>query len=132
MKYIWVYAFCSIFVVLLCSSYLSFIEPPESFTNSSITGISDSSNNIISFSNNLDVQYHVQEQQLRTIYDQPMIITPLKADNGSIIPVKMEKPQPFPLYYTPGTFRYGASSFVPNYEDTVRLSNAKGPLFFSS
>ena len=41
---------------------------------------------------------------------------------GNKILIPYNKSQGFPTYYTPGTYKYGANIYVPNYEETVYLS----------
>lgn len=67
-------------------------------------------------------QYHPSEEtiQKNTNYEENIFY--VKGSDGKPIPVKFAKTQSYPIYYTPGSFPYGASNYIPNYEDAVKLS----------
>ena len=77
------------------------------------------------FSSNAFVEYHVSEDILRKSTQHTMRGMNLIDENGQQVVMDFEPTQVFPVYYTPGSFPYGASAFVPSYEEAVKLSEVK-------
>jgi hypothetical protein len=74
-------------------------------------------------SNNYDVNYHDSIKTILNSEDTNPVFGPnLKADGVSL----SFPQQPDPTYYTPGSFVFGPSNYVPNYEDSVYLSRTSG------
>lgn len=80
-------------------------------------------------SDNLNVQYH---DDVNTIISQAGIDNPsfnnliVSDQNGVMQSIPYASSQSLPTYYSPGSFVFGASSYVPNYEDSVYLSRTTG------
>jgi len=75
--------------------------------------------------NNYDVLYHDDENTIKSqsgIYGTSFGTTMVLDNCGNKILIPYNKSQGFPTYYTPGTYKYGANIYVPNYEETVYLS----------
>lgn len=79
-------------------------------------------------SNNSFVEYHVSEDILRKSSQHTLKGMQLIDENGVQVVMDFEPTQVFPVYYIPGSFLYGASAYVPTYEDTVKLSLVKSKL----
>lgn len=73
--------------------------------------------------NNYDMQYHDEiDINSQSITGKTMV----RDKNGKMVlmtgPIKMVGP----TFYTPGTFKYGPKTYIPNYEDTIILSQYSG------
>ena len=74
-------------------------------------------------SNNYDVNYHDSIKTILNSEDTNQVFGPNLKEDG----VSVSFPQqPDPIYYTPGSFVFGPSNYVPNYEDSVYLSRTSG------
>jgi hypothetical protein len=74
-------------------------------------------------SNNYDVNYHDSIKTILNSEDPNPVFGPnLNADGVSV----SFPQQPDPTYYTPGSFVFGPSNYVPNYEDSIYLSRTSG------
>ena len=91
-------------------------------------GISDTSNNITDISYNADPYYNVQYHA--DTYDVSGDINKGTAyvvdKSGNIIALPPTGLEVTPTYYQPGSYRFGASTYVPNYEDSIYLSQTTG------
>ena len=72
-------------------------------------------------------QYHQSEEAIRKNTNYKENVFYVKGKDGNMVPVQFAKTQPYPVYYTPGSFRYGASNYIPTYEDAVKLSKIDFP-----
>lgn len=74
-------------------------------------------------SDNLDMQYHDDLQSIgsNNIYNTKMGSAKVYDVKGDLIDVVSNAVQDKIVYYQPGSFKYGASSYVPYYEDSVFL-----------
>ena len=75
--------------------------------------------------NNYDVLYHDTEESIKYqsgIYGTSIGTTMVLDPCGNKVLIPYSKPQGFPTYYNPGSYKYGANTYVPNYEDSVYLS----------
>lgn len=72
-------------------------------------------------SNNYDVQYHETPEQLAL--DDPSIAIDA---SGKAYTQSDTNPQGNTIYYEPGSYLFGASTYVPNYQDSVYLSKLTG------
>jgi hypothetical protein len=72
-------------------------------------------------SNNYDVQYHETPEQLAL--NDPRIAIDA---SGKAYTQSDTNPQGNAIYYEPGSYLFGASTYVPNYEDSVYLSKLTG------
>jgi hypothetical protein len=87
--------------------------------------------------NNYDVLYHDEEQTIISqggVYGAGIDSTMVLDSCGNKVLIPYSKTQGFPIYYKPGTYKYGANTYVPNYEDSVYLSKMNNikPLPISS
>jgi hypothetical protein len=77
-----------------------------------------------------DVQYHDDINTIKAKEDEQYGLTSrtitVKDTSGNTFILKVPEIQGSTLYYEPGTYRFGASSYVPNYEDSVYLSKTTG------
>ena len=83
------------------------------------TAYSDSYNTVFH-----DSPEDIQEQL--NVYIPPLQNVPVTDNNGNSIKVSIPKYLGAYTYYTPGSYKYSASSFVPSYEDSVYLSRSIG------
>lgn len=75
-------------------------------------------------SNNYNVQYH-EDPSMNTDALSPENGTWVN-NNGKIIYVDWQNQPSYVTYYTSGAYPYGASSYVPTYEESVYLSKTTG------
>jgi len=75
-------------------------------------------------SDNLNVEYHDDLQKINPngIYNTTMGNAKVYDVNGNLVNVVSNEVQGNIVYYQPGSFKYGATSYVPYYEDSVFLS----------
>ena len=77
-----------------------------------------------------DVQYHDDINTIKAKEDAQYGLTSrtitVKDTSGNTFILKVPDIQGSTLYYEPGSYRFGASSYVPNYEDSVLLSKTTG------
>jgi hypothetical protein len=86
-------------------------------------------NNVKYDSNNYNVEYHDDlndKNAQKGIYDTKFGSMFVKSNEGTIIEVPYKENQVLPTYYEPGSFVYNASSYVPNYEDSILLTKTLG------
>lgn len=78
--------------------------------------------------NRYDIEYH---SSLNDIYGINSKINPLQANlqdvsikdnNGNDINIQISNTLGNPLYYIPGTYKYGSANYIPSYEDSIYLS----------
>ena len=75
---------------------------------------------------NVDVEYHDDLQAAGSygIYKTNMGSSNVYDVNGNLVNVVSNAVQGNIVYYQPGSYKYGASSYVPYYEDSVFLSRS--------
>ena len=75
---------------------------------------------------NIDIEYHDNLQQTggNSIYNTQMGTQKVYDVNGNLIDVVSNAVQGNIVYYQPGSYKYGAASYVPYYEDSVFLSRS--------
>jgi hypothetical protein len=79
--------------------------------------------------NNYNVQYHDSIDDLNSqkgIYDLSFGSMVVLDKSGNKVAIPYVKGQALPTYYQPGSFIFGSSNYVPNYEDSVYLSRTTG------
>ena len=67
--------------------------------------------------------YHDTEEQIRKDNKHKMNVFYVKGANGKPLAINMETTQNLPTFYTPGSFQYSASTYVPTYADGVQLGS---------
>ena len=72
---------------------------------------------------NVFPDYHDTEKQIRLDNKHKMNVFYVKGADGKPVGINMETTQNLPTFYTPGSFQYSASNYVPTYEDSVNLSS---------
>ena len=80
-------------------------------------------------SNKFDIQYHNTIDDISKqngVYDLSFGTMIVFDKYGNEIAIPYVPGQATPTYYQAGSFTYGASSYVPNYEDSVYLSRTTG------
>lgn len=70
----------------------------------------------------LDNPYHESEEIIRENEKHKMNVFYVRGEDGKPVGINMERTQTFPTFYTPGTFTYSASNYVPSYEDFIKLA----------
>ena len=109
-----------ILFVFLCSLYSFTREPLDIKTPSP-----DPSNNTLKYKNdNYDVEYHDPVDKSADAISKG---TWVKDVSGNLVFVPwVDKLSNKATYYTSGAYPYSASTYVPNYEDSVYLSRSTG------
>jgi hypothetical protein len=77
--------------------------------------------------NNYDVLYHDDENTIKSqsgIYGTSFGTTMVLDNCGNKILIPYSQLQGYPIYYKPGSYKYGASTYIPNYEAGVFLSKS--------
>lgn len=80
-------------------------------------------------SGNYNVQYHDDAKDIyqKELSQKPFLGTVMVRDNSNnLISIPYTPSNVLPTYYQPGSFIFGSSSYVPNYEDSVYLSRTTG------
>ena len=67
--------------------------------------------------------YHDTEEQIRKDNKHKMNVFYVKGASGKPLAINMETTQNLPTFYTPGSFQYSASTYVPTYADGVQLGS---------
>lgn len=99
-------------------------DAPNIFTDASANPKYDPTN--LDASYNIGVpqsRFYDSSDQYMTVYDpsqQKMVMIPFRAAQNS------------PLYYQPGSMKYGVSNYVPMYDDSVYLSKLTNTYTFSN
>ena len=78
-------------------------------------------------SDNYDLLYHDSEETIKYqsgLYGSEFGTTMVLDSCGNKILIPYNEIQGYPIYYKPGTYKYGASKYVPTYEDSIFLSKA--------
>jgi len=78
---------------------------------------------------NYNVQYHDSEKDIIKQNDLDVgLVKPIyvKDQSGNVVELPWTSVKGNTIYNEPGTFRYGSSNYVPNYEDSVYLSRLTG------
>lgn len=93
--------------------------------------IVDSTNYDVKYNNNPDnfPQYHPTEEQLKADSDYTEFKNGdiyVRDKSGNVVIMPGPSVQGSTLYFNPGYFQFGSSSYVPNYEDSVYLSRTTG------
>ena len=120
MKFFWAYVLGFIVIWLICS-YVVTVR--DTFVSSSSTpqkseGISTSVYDPVI----TDIEYHDSHDTIRANNRHKTQNMFVKNKDGKPVAIFMEPTQNFSTYHTPGSFLYGASNYVPSYEDSVKLS----------
>lgn len=109
------------------ASFIRSIEDKDKNT----TKIIDTSNNKYSqdLKNIMDIQYHASDKELMKQNDGMDVSfgsTWIYDMSGNKVAYPSTKIQGDIVYYTPGAYSFGTSSYVPNYEDSIALSKTTG------
>jgi hypothetical protein len=75
--------------------------------------------------NNYNMQYHDTVEEImkrQNAYDASFGSIIVRDSSGNLKSLPTTKVQGNFTYYTPGAYSYGATSYIPNYEDSVYLS----------
>jgi hypothetical protein len=115
MKYFWGYVVGFIFVLLL-SSYVVTISKVEEMFETLSTAAPPL------YSDKSFVEYHMSEDQIRELNKQSLKVMYIIGKDGELQEIETDTTQNFPIYYTPGFFKYGPRPSVPDYEESVKLS----------
>jgi hypothetical protein len=82
-----------------------------------------------SISQSINTQYHLNEQQIlenAAVTDVTFGNTLIYDNTGNVISYPSSSVQGSITYYTPGSYPFGTSNYVPNYENTTYLSQLTG------
>lgn len=91
--------------------------------NLSTTAFNFASSNYRDISNNYNVQFHDSVDVIKEQNDITLGEVRVKDQNGNIIILPRPTSQSTVTYYKPGEYPFGASNYVPNYEDSVYLGS---------
>jgi hypothetical protein len=91
--------------------------------NLSTTAFNFASSNYRDISNNYDAQFHDSVDVIKEQNDITLGEVRVKDQNGNIIILPRPTSQSTVTYYKPGEYPFGASNYVPNYEDSVYLGS---------
>lgn len=72
---------------------------------------------------NYNVQFHDDAETVKKQNDLKMGEVMVKDQNGNMIVLPKAEAQGSVTFYQPGEFPFGASTYVPNYEDSIYLSS---------
>lgn len=78
-------------------------------------------------SDNYDLLYHDSEETIKYqsgLYGSDFGTTMVLDNCGNKILIPYSQLQGYPIYYKPGSYKYGASTYIPNYEAGVFLSKS--------
>jgi uncharacterized protein YpmS len=120
MKYIFFIIIITVccFIILVDSLYLS-------KRGEALTMIDDSTTIAESYNKTFHESAEDIQQQLN-VYIPPLQNVNVLDDNGNSIQISIPKYLGTYTYYTPGTYKYNASSYIPSYEDSIYLSRSIG------
>lgn len=86
----------------------------------------DELNELTSYdSNNYDIEYHDNEKDLEKEQGFGLDIQEIvvyDSDTKQLNKLSVPSTQTLPIYNEPGHFKYGSSSYVPSYSDSILLS----------
>lgn len=99
-----------------------------------VTKLGTNNNENTKYSNDLskimDIQYHPSDAEIMKRENDGIDVslnqTFIYDMSGNKIPYNYTKLEGNKVYYTPGSYTFGASSYVPKYEDSVYLSKTTG------
>jgi hypothetical protein len=92
----------------------------------STTQFNFATSNYRDVSNNYDTQFHDDVKTIMKVngmYDLEFGETRVKDKSGNVIILPKTNSQSNVTYYDPGEYPFGASKYVPNYEDSIYLSS---------
>ena len=69
------------------------------------------------------MQFHDDAETIKKQNDLKMGEVTVKDQNGNMIVLPKAEAQGSVTFYQPGEFPFGASTYVPNYEDSIYLSS---------
>jgi hypothetical protein len=78
-------------------------------------------------SDNYDLLYHDSEETIKYqsgLYGSEFGTTMVLDSCGNKILIPYNEMQGYSIYYKPGSYKYGGSTYIPTYEDSVFLSRA--------
>jgi hypothetical protein len=86
-------------------------------------------------SNNYDMQFHDDEDTIKkqnNLYDLNFGEVRVRDQNGNIIILPKVESQNAVTYHQPGEFVFGSSKYIPNYEDSIYLSQISRNMMFGN
>jgi hypothetical protein len=86
-------------------------------------------------SGNYNIMFHNDVEEIKKqndMYDLSFGEVRVKDQNGNILILPRVESQERITYYQPGEFRFGASTYIPNYEDSVYLSRVTNRTMFGN
>jgi predicted HTH transcriptional regulator len=124
MKKFWLYFFLFLSIWLVMTWITTNREKKETSSQMNESFTTDTNNDPKLDTYNVDQfpDYHDTEEEIRDKNDIPVHTIKIKNKNGSVVSIPREKTQNTPVYYSIGSFQYSPSTYVPNYEDTISLS----------
>lgn len=108
---------------------------PNPKLNLSAVNFDYAASNYRDVSNNYDVQFHIDAEELKKqngMYDLEFGEVRVLDQTGNIIILPKTNSQGSVTFYQPGEFPFGASTYVPNYEDSVYLSSIGNRTFLGN
>jgi hypothetical protein len=100
--------------------YGAFVNPN---INLSMTDFNYMNSNYRDISNNINIQFHDDLNTVKNLYDLSYGEVRVLDQTGNLVILPAAGSQGLMTYYQPGEFPFGASTYVPNYEDSIYLSS---------
>jgi len=92
-----------------------------------LTNSLNATNDTIKYdSNNFNIQYHDSVNTIKAQDDVRDGAAYVLDKSGNMVSLQSIGNGVTPTYYQPGSYKYGASTYVPNYEDSIYLSKTTG------
>ena len=116
------------------SDYNPFIKTPKSTRDMFLKDYSNPTNQLPTSKNkyrrdisqDINIEYHKSEDQLRKELGQPLEMTYIYDKDGNKILYPSPKIQGNITYHVPGSYPFGSINYVPKYADSILLSKSTG------
>lgn len=112
--------FLIVFILGMSIAQSKKVEPYLGITDASLTDLSKYK------VNDYNIQYHDSSDDIMKREDISMNYIYLPDQCGNIIALPRTTIQGSVTYYEPGTYLFGASNYIPSYEDSINLSRSLG------
>lgn len=91
--------------------------------NLNMTDFNFMTSNYRDISDNINIQFHDDVNTVKKLYDLSYGEVRVLDQTGNLVTLPATNSQGLTTYYQPGEFPFGASTYVPNYEDSIYLSS---------
>jgi len=109
------------------SFWVEYIKDKDNTYGNSVTYSSTSENTKYN-AGNYEVSYHDSVESIKRqsgVYGTDFGTTIVVDSSGNKILIPYNEVQGHSIYYQPGTYKYGASTYIPTYEDSVYFNKTK-------